>query len=124
MGGSNLLNATQRLLIAAATVGAVTALAGCSEPTVHGTPVSPDTTTSTSRVAARVFDDGALEKGVRSALERGYDLTGIDQVRCPADQEVRKGRQFDCAVLISGENRTVTVTVRDESGEYEVSVPR
>ena len=37
--------------------------------------------------------------------------------------DVRAGTSFECSLAISGAGRSVTVTVKDDNGTYEVSPP-
>ena len=58
--------------------------------------------------------------GVKQVLEREYQLTDIGNVDCPAELAL----EFDCAVTVAGEQKTVTVSVLNENGEFEVSPPK
>ncbi|MGQ0839011.1 DUF4333 domain-containing protein [Actinokineospora sp.] len=71
----------------------------------------------------KVFDQQAVETGVKSILTDKYNVEGVESVSCPADQEVKKDRQFSCTATIAGEQRTVNITVRNDTGEYEVAPP-
>lgn len=79
----------------------------------------------------KVFDQGALEgdNGVRKVLISSYGLQKdqIQSVSCPANQEVKQGTKFQCSVKIGGDSpkeQVVDITVRNDSGEYEVGPPR
>ena len=87
-----------------------------------------DTTTTTTTVAATptpkgelVLDQEAVQEGVTKILKERYNEDASD-VRCPANQPVKKGYKFTCTVKVGGDNRTVTITVKsDDRAEYEVS---
>ena len=79
----------------------------------------------------KVFDEGALEgdNGVKKVLTTSYTVPKdqIQSVDCPANQEVKQGNKFTCVVKLGGDNpkeQVVDITVRNDSGEYEVSAPR
>ncbi|RLK59100.1 DUF4333 domain-containing protein [Actinokineospora cianjurensis] len=72
----------------------------------------------------RVFDVNAVQDGVKSILTDKYSIEGVESVSCPAQQEVKKDNRFTCEVTISGEKKTVNITVRNSTnGEYEVAPP-
>jgi hypothetical protein len=79
----------------------------------------------------KVFDEYALEsdRGVKKVLISSYGIPAdqIQKVDCPAGQEVRVGNKFTCTVQIDGgdlREQVVDITVRNDSGEYEVGTPR
>ena len=69
-----------------------------------------------------VLNEDLLEgaNGVKEFLASEYQLTDVGSVDCPGDLAL----QFDCTVTVAGQERTVTVTVLNENGEFEVSEPR
>ncbi|MFI0464597.1 DUF4333 domain-containing protein [Saccharopolyspora sp. 5N102] len=71
-----------------------------------------------------VFDSASVEKGVSQTLRSSYGMTGVSQVSCPAGQRVAVGHRFDCKVTVDSQPKTVTVTVKNEKGVYEVGHPR
>lgn len=71
-----------------------------------------------------VFDAGSVQQGVQQTLRDSYHLGTVESVRCPAGQVVEPGRRFDCSVQLGGARKSVSVTVRDSSGIYEVGYPR
>lgn len=74
--------------------------------------------------ASRVFDNAALEDGVRQVLTQSYSIAGVGEVRCPSGQAVQLGISFDCEVTVGGAPKTVTLTVQTADGTYEVSAPK
>ncbi|HEU5474838.1 MAG TPA: DUF4333 domain-containing protein [Actinophytocola sp.] len=79
----------------------------------------------------KVFDENALEgdNGVRKVLTASYGVQSeqIENVDCPANQEVKQGNKFSCTVKLGGDNggdKVVDITVRDNDGQYEVGAPR
>ena len=69
-----------------------------------------------------VFDQKAVEDGVGRILSDEYGQNA-QQVSCPAEQKVQTGSRFTCRATIDGEQRDVTITVRTDTGEYEVARP-
>jgi len=69
-----------------------------------------------------VFNEQLLEgaDGVRQFLAEEYQLSDVGSVDCPGELAL----EFDCTVTVAGEEKTVTVTVLNENGEFEVSPPR
>lgn len=88
-------------------------------------------TTATSRPAAfdggRFFDEDKVAVGVGRVLTQdppsGYGFTGVQDVRCPANQPVRAGTSFECELRLDGNRTTVTIVVKDDDGLYEVNPP-
>jgi hypothetical protein len=72
---------------------------------------------------ARVFDDEALQDGVRLVLERDFHLGQVTELRCPRRQPVEPHTVFLCAVRINGAPSTVPVVVQDRAGRYAVGRP-
>ena len=99
-------------------------LAGCSElPEVDVPDVNvPDMQTLES------LSEGALEgaDGIRKYLAENYQLTDVGSVDCPPTPSLSwdKGATFDCTVEVGGEQRTVEVSVLNESGGIQVSEPK
>lgn len=71
-----------------------------------------------------VFDASSVEKGVQQTLEGSYRLGKVESVSCPSGQAVRPQVRFDCQVTVNGAEKTVTVTVKNDKGTYEVGHPR
>ncbi|HVK21413.1 MAG TPA: DUF4333 domain-containing protein [Actinokineospora sp.] len=72
----------------------------------------------------KVFDQAAVEAGVKSILTDKYNIEKVESVTCPANQEVKKDLQFTCEAKIDGEVRKVNITVKtDTDGQYEVAPP-
>ena len=79
----------------------------------------------------KVFDQSALQgdNGVKKVLISSYNMPKdqIQSVTCPANQEVKQGNKFTCTVKLGGDNpkeQVVDITVRNDTGEYEVGAPR
>jgi hypothetical protein len=98
------------------------ALTACSELPEVEVPDVPDVPTLES------LTEGALEgaDGVAKVLREQYQLTDIGSVDCPPTPSLswEKGASFECAVVIGGEQRTVEVSVLNETGGIQVSEPR
>ncbi|GEE02869.1 hypothetical protein nbrc107696_33150 [Gordonia spumicola] len=73
------------------------------------------------------LSQSAVESGVQKILTQaqpdGYGITDVKDVSCPDGQKVDAGVTFTCSVKVNGENKHVTVTVKDSDGTYEVSRP-
>jgi hypothetical protein len=79
----------------------------------------------------KVFDQSALQgdNGVKKVLISSYGVPKdqIQSVSCPANQEVKQGNKFQCTIKLGGDSpkeQVVDITVRNDSGEYEVGTPR
>jgi hypothetical protein len=106
-------------------LASVLVLSACSElPEVPEVPdvEVPDLQTLES------LSEGALEgaDGIRKYLADHYQLSDVGSVDCPPTPSLswEKGATFECAVVIGGEQRTVEVSVLNESGGIQVSEPR
>lgn len=71
-----------------------------------------------------VFDSRAVADGVHQILRDAYRVDAVRSVSCPADQPAEPGARFDCRAVIGDESKTVTVSVVDADGRFEVSRPR
>ncbi|GGM71545.1 hypothetical protein GCM10012275_47510 [Longimycelium tulufanense] len=72
----------------------------------------------------KVFDEAAVQNGVHKILTEHYNLTRVENVSCPADQPVKTGTTFTCELTVDGKPKKVTITVKSDSGEYEVPQPQ
>ncbi|WP_187352083.1 DUF4333 domain-containing protein [Allosaccharopolyspora coralli] len=70
------------------------------------------------------FDAQAVQQGVRQTFEGAYGISGVESVTCPSGQRVEPGATFDCEATVAGSTLTVTITVKDRDGTYEVGHPR
>jgi Domain of unknown function (DUF4333) len=86
-------------------------------------PIFPGGADGDNRVT--VLDEEQLEgqDGIKAVLVNDYKLADIESVDCPADQEVRKGNTFDCAVMAGGKDLTVEITITSDDGVYQVGLP-
>ncbi|MFT4087435.1 MAG: DUF4333 domain-containing protein [Gordonia sp. (in: high G+C Gram-positive bacteria)] len=78
--------------------------------------------------AGKTLSQDAVEQGVVKVLTaanptEGYNLKNVKDVQCPSGQEVKAGHTFTCSLKVEGQNKHVTVTIKDDSGTYEVSRP-
>lgn len=78
----------------------------------------------TGALGKKTFDNNAVQRGVETILTRDYGIEKVSNVSCPAGQEVKSGKTFDCSVSVDNQQRTVTITVKTDSGDYEVSQPK
>lgn len=76
---------------------------------------------------ATTFDNTKVAAGVTKILTdappAGYGKTNVTSASCPADQPVKTGTTFNCTVNINGSSQSIVITVKDDSGKYEVGVP-
>jgi uncharacterized protein DUF4333 len=71
----------------------------------------------------KVFDQVAVQNGVRSVLVNDYRVQNVAEVVCPADQRVLAGRDFTCLARINNSPAQVRVVIKDSTGRYQVSRP-
>lgn len=71
-----------------------------------------------------VFDASSVQKGVEQTLTDSYGINGVSGVSCPGGQPVEPGSSFQCQVQVDGQSKTVTVTVKNAEGVYEVGHPK
>ncbi|MBH0779861.1 DUF4333 domain-containing protein [Nocardia bovistercoris] len=69
------------------------------------------------------LDPLAVQRGVVRVLGESYGVADVREVKCPGEQPVEIGVVFDCTARVDGLRKTVTVTVTDRDGTYEVSRP-
>lgn len=70
-----------------------------------------------------MFDQDALEDGVRTVLVEAFVLTDAAQVTCPREVRVVEGTQFECAFTSGGQRLSVPVEVLNDRGQYRVGGP-
>ena len=74
-----------------------------------------------------IFDAVKVAAGVRKILTdappAGYGTAGVGEVTCPANQPVVAGSSFTCSASINGAQKSILITVEDDSGRYQVGVP-
>lgn len=97
------------------------ALSGCGAQDAVDLPDVPDVP-DIELPNLDVLNEDLLEgaNGVRDFLAREYQLSDIGRVDCPGDLAL----EFDCTVTVAGQEKTVTVSVLNENGEFQVSEPR
>lgn len=78
----------------------------------------------TGALGKTTFDNSAVQRGVQQILTDSYGIDKVSNVSCPAGQEVKVGKTFDCSVTIDNQQRAVTITVKSDKGDYEVSQPK
>lgn len=71
-----------------------------------------------------VFQSESVQRGVARTLRDVYQLNGVRAVSCPDGQTVVPGNQFDCRVRFDDRAKTVTISVKDDRGVYEVGHPK
>ena len=77
--------------------------------------------------ADRTFNADKVAAGVSKILTDptpgGYGQTGVSDVTCPPREPVVVNSTFTCTATINGAPKSILITVKDESGKYEVGVP-
>jgi hypothetical protein len=71
----------------------------------------------------KVFDQAAVQNGVRAVLVHSYRITGVSEVVCPGTQRVLPGRDFYCVARVNNTPSRVRVLPTDTMGHYQVSRP-
>jgi hypothetical protein len=107
-------------LTRAAAIATIAVAASSCTTQVAGTP------TGSPQPQVRLLDHALVEDSVRRILVQYYDIADpeITSISCPSGQKVEVGNAFDCAVSIVGVAGTsVTVTVTDVYGAYEIGRP-
>jgi hypothetical protein len=79
---------------------------------------------ATGTLGRTTFDNAAVQTGVKKILTEDYKIENVGNVTCPAGQEVTTGATFTCTANIDGQDRQVTITIKNGDGEYEVGQPR
>jgi hypothetical protein len=70
------------------------------------------------------FDKSAVQDGVARIVTQSFGAIDVSDVSCPSGQKVETGATFTCDLTVDGESRSVTVTVKDDQGTYEVGRPQ
>lgn len=74
-----------------------------------------------------VFDQAALQVGVRQVLIEGHGITGVGDVVCGDPGQgpipVRADEEFTCTADVDGAAVPVRVRITSGSGDYEVARP-
>ena len=60
---------------------------------------------------------------MKQILQNDYKVN-VSTVTCPSGQDVKQGNTFNCQATIDGQTKTVQITVKDNSGNYEVAQPK
>jgi hypothetical protein len=71
----------------------------------------------------KVFDNQAMQTDVSKILTQNYQIPGVGNVSCPAQQAVTDGNAFDCTVTVAGTPKRVPIKVLGADGRYEVGAP-
>jgi hypothetical protein len=71
----------------------------------------------------QVFNNTQMQTDVQKLLTETYKIDGVTAVTCPAEQKVEDGAKFECTATIAGKPQQVTITVKGDGGNYEVSPP-
>ena len=77
--------------------------------------------------AGKSLNQTAVQEGVTQILTQaqpeGYGIQDVKDVQCPEGQKVEVDAKFNCSLKVNGENKHVSVTIKDKDGTYEVSRP-
>jgi hypothetical protein len=67
-----------------------------------------------------VIDDVKAEGAIQDSLEKSLDEK-VTSVSCPSDEEVEKGKTFDCTVDFSnGTEATATLKILDDDANVKI----
>lgn len=75
-------------------------------------------------LGSNTFDNAAVQDGVAKIVTESYGAIDVSDVSCPSGQKAETGTQFTCTLTTDGVPGSVTVTVKDDDGTYEVGRPR
>ncbi|MCP2277993.1 protein of unknown function [Nocardia amikacinitolerans] len=73
--------------------------------------------------APQLLDQVDLQRGVQLVLIDSYGMDDVRDVRCPSGQTVTVDATFDCLVKVGSTQKSVSVTITDTDGTYEVGRP-
>ena len=106
------MNVRLRKLVLVVAVGAAAlSFAGCSGEVSLG-----DKTIDSADLESQLADQLSAQAGVKASQV---------SVDCPDDQKVEKGAEFTCNLTApNGDDVTVNVTLTDDSGNYDATVPK
>ncbi|WP_037319774.1 DUF4333 domain-containing protein [Amycolatopsis orientalis] len=71
----------------------------------------------------QVFNNTQMQTDVQKLLTETYQIPNVSAVSCPAGKEVKDGVKFTCTATIDGKPQEVPITVKGDTGNYEVSPP-
>ncbi len=71
----------------------------------------------------QVFNNTQMQTDVQKLLTETYQIPNVTGVTCPSGQEVKDGAKFTCTATIDGKPQEVSITVKGDTGNYEVSPP-
>lgn len=78
----------------------------------------------TGALFGKKFDNAKVNEGVTTVLKQNYNESDTTDVSCKTDGvKVKKDSSFNCTATVGGKQKTVTVTVKDDDGKYEVGAP-
>jgi hypothetical protein len=69
---------------------------------------------------SKVFDSQQMQQDIKRLLTEAYAVDGVESVNCPSGQEVETGATFQCEVTVNGKQQSVTITVKNDDGHYQV----
>lgn len=71
----------------------------------------------------QVFNNTQMQTDVQKLLTETYQIQNVTAVSCPSGKEVKDGEKFSCTATIDGKPQDVPITVKGDTGNYEVSPP-
>ncbi|KZB88081.1 DUF4333 domain-containing protein [Amycolatopsis regifaucium] len=71
----------------------------------------------------QVFNNTQMQTDVQKLLTETYKIPNVSAVSCPSGKEVKDGEKFTCTATIDGKPQDVPITVKGDTGNYEVSPP-
>lgn len=69
------------------------------------------------------LDQAAVQTGVAKVLADSYGIDDVEDVQCPAGQEVAVDATFTCDLKVGGEAKKVNIKITKDDGTYEVGRP-
>jgi hypothetical protein len=72
---------------------------------------------------SKVLDASSVQDGVKRVLQNDYKIS-VSTVTCPSNMDVKVGNSYTCQATVSGQSKSVQITIKSADGLYEVAQPR
>jgi hypothetical protein len=72
---------------------------------------------------SKVLDTVSVQNGVKRVLQDDYKIS-VGAVTCPNNMDVQVGNTYTCQASVSGQTKSVQITIKTADGQYEVAQPK